>query len=117
MPCQLQRHEVAAGSPVEFVVADSPVVVSGGPGHMVGIALRPVALGDANQIWMPLSPRVAVCLTSTTVPDQILGATDVPIHNRRAWSYATRHLVARLGTDLDQAFGRHPGHITIVHTE
>lgn len=64
-----------------------------------------VAIGDAALVYMPLSPRLAICLT-TSREEAIIG--DIPPSgvqrmNHLMWRNTDRFIVARPGADLNRS--------------
>lgn len=85
---------------VELVTGDTPLVIANSGWRRVG-----VAIGDASLIYMPLSPRVGVCLT-TRREEAILG--DIPLFeaqrlNNLIWRSAKRFIVAHPANDLSRS--------------
>ena len=79
----------------EFVVGDNPVIVMK-PSHAGVGPHQDVALGDANQIAMPISPRILLGLGPT---NEITTVTpDVARwYNERQWQGAQHWVIARPG--------------------
>ncbi|UDY22924.1 DUF4238 domain-containing protein [Nocardioides sp. Kera G14] len=79
----------------EFVIGDSPVIVMK-PGHVGVGPHQGVALGDANQIAMPISPRILLGLGPTSETTTV--TSDVARwYNERQWQGAQHWVIARPG--------------------
>lgn len=107
----LERYETYERSSVEFVLADSPVVVVGGIGAMQGSSVRPIALKAAEHVWLPLGPTVGVSLTCEHSKDLRISADQAQHLNLFSWRYAKSRLAASCGADLDRALARKAGTI------
>ena len=105
---------IAAPHIVEFMVADSPVVVLGGLGGIQGTAAHPCPLYEATSIWLPLAPQLGVSIAGPTHPDSSIDAADAQNLNCLSWRYAAARLVGSLHANLDRALGRPPGTITVI---
>ncbi len=109
-----QRVTLARPNRVEFVFADSPVVVTTGPGGIAGTAAKPVALLQAEGVWCPLSPSVGISLCSEPRDDVVLGPSGGQQLNLLSWRYASRFVGARPGVDLDRALAKPAGTFSIT---
>jgi hypothetical protein len=111
-PQHVRRIEIVRPTKVEFVIADSPVVLVGGLGGLHGTATRPCPLYEATSLWFPLAPHVGSTLTPRVESDQMIVPADAQTLNMLSWRYAKDRLAGRPRADLDMAFGFSPGRIT-----
>lgn len=111
----LQRVEIAHRS-VEFLFADSSVVLFGGIGRLRGTAVKPCPLFEGQSLWFPLSPFVGISLNEQPVPDLRIPPADAQLINMDSCRYAKAYLAGRLDADLDRAIARRPGTISRIGT-
>ena len=101
-----QRITMTRPARVDFVFADSPVVMKAG---RRGTAREVVALMEADTLWCPLSPDVGVMLTTTPEDDYEIRPIPAQQLNQLSLGYAQRYLGAHPRTDLDRALQKQPG--------
>ena len=106
-----QRITIARPQRVNFVFADSPVVMKAGKR---GTAREVVALMEADTLWCPLSPDVGVMLTTTPEDDYEIRPIPAQQLNQLSLGYAQRYLGAHPRTDLDRALQKQPGTYRIL---
>jgi hypothetical protein len=92
------------------VFADAPVVVKD---RMQGSAGAPVALGDTDLLFTPLSPTIAGALTTGRLQDMSLAPHGVQELNTVSWHWARRFVGMSRDFDRERAFGWATG--TIRH--
>ena len=101
----VQRVEIEQFSTVRLFMGDSPVVVS--QRGRVSAVDKPVAVGDADEVFMPLGPTVAAALSVRRVPHKRRLS---PVEARRLNDYtvqaAKRHFIARSPSDIGASLGR-----------
>lgn len=89
---------------LHFLFADMPVTHSHDDGRIGG--LGGVALGDATQIYLPLSPWALILFTHKPFADCPLVDHQVVQLNRRTWDGAVRFLGAHPDTKIGRSLGR-----------
>ena len=109
-----QRATLARPGRVEFLFADSPVVLTRGPGGIQGTADTPIALKEAENMWCPLSPSVGVAFCTEPQPDLVATPEGAQQLNVQSWRYASRFLGARLGCNLDRSLAMPQGTFQIT---
>lgn len=101
-----QRVTMKRPGLIDLVFADSPVIVKVGK---QGSADRVIPLGQADTLWCPLSPEVAVAMSTEPIEDLVLTPYCAQLLNQDTLGYAERYLGAHPRTDLDRALQRQPG--------
>lgn len=101
-----QRVTMTRPGRVDLVFADSPVIVMGGK---VGTATQVIPLKQADTLWCPLSPEVAVSLSTEPIEDLVITPIGAQLLNQDTLRYAQRYLGAHPRTDLDLALQKQPG--------
>lgn len=88
----------------EFVFGDQALVHSDKAGRVS--ALGGLALGDADQIFLPLGPRLLALFSSRPLPDGPIPASMVQELNEKTWRAAVRFVGASPHIDLKRSLQR-----------
>jgi hypothetical protein len=89
---------------VKLILGDSPLVVARHDGSRVGS--RELALLDADQLYLPLSPDLGVVFTSQPSGHGVLPASAIQHLNNLTWRAARNQVIAHPDTNLDLALRR-----------
>ncbi|MCU1499305.1 MAG: hypothetical protein JWM47_3258 [Acidimicrobiales bacterium] len=89
---------------VKLILGDSPFVVARHDGSRVGS--RDLALREADQLYLPLSPDLGVVFTSEPEGHGLLPASTVQHLNRLTWRASRDQVIAHPDTNLGLALRR-----------
>ena len=101
-----QRVTMRRPGRIDLVFADSPVIVKAGT---QGSATRVIPLRQADTLWCPLSPEVAVAMSTKPIEDVVLTPYGAQLLNQDTLGYAQRYIGAHPRTDIDRALQKPPG--------
>ena len=88
----------------DFVFGDMPLVHSRKDGRIS--ALDGLALGDADQMFLPVGPRLLALFTHEPMNDGSIDTSQVQMLNRKTWKAALRFVGANPDTNAKRSAPR-----------